>query len=216
MRRCTRKFSRGLSDDFDSVFGKRFARAYEQAMQELAPRPKERNGTTGHDGGCRHHRARGCVPGGLRRWLMLACLLSPPPPARRAAARSLPLASGSADQKRRSDPACATPVAVHLYQLAATQKFANADVFALVDHEQATLGADISAPNNSCIKPAETAGDQAGPENAARRRSASSVLFHDIDHAQWRASAPVAASGATQARAGRGKAFRVAQAGRIH
>ena len=30
----------GLSDDFDSVFGKRFARAYEQAMQELTARQK--------------------------------------------------------------------------------------------------------------------------------------------------------------------------------
>jgi type VI secretion system FHA domain protein len=33
---------RTLSDDFDSVFGKRFAQAYEQAMQELLARPKQR------------------------------------------------------------------------------------------------------------------------------------------------------------------------------
>jgi type VI secretion system FHA domain protein len=33
---------RGLSDDFDSVFGKRFALAYEQAMQELLARQKNR------------------------------------------------------------------------------------------------------------------------------------------------------------------------------
>jgi type VI secretion system FHA domain protein len=32
--------SRGLSDDFDSVFGKSFARAYEQAMQELTAKQK--------------------------------------------------------------------------------------------------------------------------------------------------------------------------------
>ena len=31
---------RGLSDDFDSLFGKRFALAYEQAMQELLARQK--------------------------------------------------------------------------------------------------------------------------------------------------------------------------------
>jgi predicted component of type VI protein secretion system len=33
---------RGLSDDFDSLFGKRFALAYEQAMQELLARPENR------------------------------------------------------------------------------------------------------------------------------------------------------------------------------
>jgi type VI secretion system protein ImpI/type VI secretion system protein len=32
---------RGLSDDFDSLFGKRFALAYEQAMQELTARPSD-------------------------------------------------------------------------------------------------------------------------------------------------------------------------------
>ena len=36
------EIARGLSDDFDSVFGKSFARAYEQAMNELSKRtPKE-------------------------------------------------------------------------------------------------------------------------------------------------------------------------------
>jgi type VI secretion system protein ImpI len=35
---------RGLSDDFDSVFGKRFALAYEQAMEELLARQKHRGG----------------------------------------------------------------------------------------------------------------------------------------------------------------------------
>ena len=33
---------RGLSDDFDSLFGKRFALAYEQAMEELLRRQKSR------------------------------------------------------------------------------------------------------------------------------------------------------------------------------
>ena len=39
---------RDLSDDFDSVFGKRFALAYEQAMEELVARQKNR-GMTGDD-----------------------------------------------------------------------------------------------------------------------------------------------------------------------
>jgi type VI secretion system FHA domain protein len=38
------KVSEGLSDDFDSVFGKSFARAYEQAMQELTARQKPDRG----------------------------------------------------------------------------------------------------------------------------------------------------------------------------
>ena len=34
--------TRALSDDFDSVFGKAFARAYEQALHEVTSREEER------------------------------------------------------------------------------------------------------------------------------------------------------------------------------
>ena len=33
---------RALADDFDSAFGKAFARAYEEALREVAARPEDR------------------------------------------------------------------------------------------------------------------------------------------------------------------------------
>ncbi len=42
MRPLHAEILRNLSDDFDSVFGKRFALAYEQAMEELLVREKHR------------------------------------------------------------------------------------------------------------------------------------------------------------------------------
>ena len=35
-RQCTRRVSQALVDDFDSVFGKAFARAYERAVAEIS------------------------------------------------------------------------------------------------------------------------------------------------------------------------------------
>ena len=35
-RQCTRRVSQALVDDFDSVFGKAFARAYERAIAEIS------------------------------------------------------------------------------------------------------------------------------------------------------------------------------------
>jgi len=101
--------------------------------------------------------------------------------------------TGSADQNPAADGA-ARPVAVHLYQLAATQKFTNADVFALVEHEQATLGADDLDSSQFVLKPSEKQDVKQKLKTGAQALGVV-VWFHDIDKAQWRASAPVAASG---------------------
>lgn len=86
------------------------------------------------------------------------------------------------------------PVAVHLYELAATQKFATADVFALTDHKQATLGTDDLGSTDFVITPSEK---QVIKQDLKPGTKAVGVLalFYDIDNAQWRASAPVAANG---------------------
>ena len=88
-------------------------------------------------------------------------------------------------------------MAVHLYQLAATQKFANADVFALVEREQATLGPDDLGSNEFVLKPSEK---QEVKQDLKPGTKALGVVawFYDIDNSQWRASAPVAANGPTK------------------
>ncbi len=132
-----------------------------------------------------------------RSLLRLACLLplavgrcgSPPPP---PAVLSLTI-KGSADQN--TDPTGhASPVAVHLYQLATTAKFERSDFFALTEREQATLGQDVLASEEVLLAPGET-------QTITRELKKGTqsvglvVLFRDIDHAKWRVFAPVAASG---------------------
>jgi type VI secretion system protein VasD len=104
--------------------------------------------------------------------------------------------TGSADQNPGAEGK-PQPVAVHLYQLAATQKFAAADVFALVEREKATLGQDDLDSSTIVLKPSEK---QAMKQEMKAGTQALGVVvfFYDIDHAQWRASAPVAASGLTK------------------
>jgi type VI secretion system protein VasD len=121
---------------------------------------------------------------------LAACGGPPPPPPPPVLELSV---TGSADQNP-SAAGTPTPVAVHLYQLAATQKFAKADVFALVEHEQATLGADDLGSSDFVLKPSEKQ-DQKQELKAGTKALGVVVLFYDIDNAQWRASAPVAASG---------------------
>ena len=104
--------------------------------------------------------------------------------------------TGSADQNPAADGS-ARPVAVHLYQLAGMSKFSNADVFAIVEHEQATLGSDDLGSSQSVLRPSEK------QEMKQDLKPGTKVLgvvvwFHDIDNAEWRASAPVAANGPTK------------------
>jgi type VI secretion system protein VasD len=101
--------------------------------------------------------------------------------------------TGSADQNPSSDGK-PRPVSIHLYQLAATQKFANADVFALVEHEKATLGQDDLDSSEIILKPSEKQEIKQALK-AGTEALGVVAFFYDIDNAKWRASAPVAASG---------------------
>ena len=123
--------------------------------------------------------------------MLAACASSPPPPA------VLELAvTGSAGQN--PDPAGApAPVAVRLYQLSSTQKFAQADIFALIEREQATLGSDLLGSDGFVLVPSEKR-DVKQPLKAGTQVLGVVTLFRDIDRAQWRASAPVAISGPTK------------------
>ncbi len=112
----------------------------------------------------------------------------PPPPA------VLDLAiSGAADQNPDKGGG-AEPVAVHLYELASTAKFERADVFALTEREQATLGLDVLASEEFVLSPSEKRSVKREFKKGTQFLGVA-VLFQDIDQAQWRAVAPVAASG---------------------
>jgi type VI secretion system protein VasD len=111
----------------------------------------------------------------------------PPPPTLEL------MATASADLNPGADKT-PQPVAVHLYQLAATQKFSKADVFALTEHEQATLGADDLGSTDFVIKPSEKLLIKQDLK-AGTQAVGALALFYDIDNAEWRASAPVAANG---------------------
>lgn len=104
--------------------------------------------------------------------------------------------TGSADLNPGTDGS-AQPVAVHLYQLAGTDKFSNADVFTLIEHEQATLGADDLSSTTIVLKPSEKQEVKQDLKTGTKALGVV-VYYRDIDNAQWRASAPVAANGVSK------------------
>ena len=104
---------------------------------------------------------------------------------------------GGADQN--PDPSGkAAPIAVKVYQLAATAKFSSSDWTALTEQEAATLGQEEAAPSQQfVVAPGETQS-----QTIALKTGVTNIgivaLYRDIDHAQWRAMAPAADSGPTK------------------
>jgi len=134
-------------------------------------------------------------------WLLAACSSKPPPP---PTPPVLDLAvTGSAEQNPNA-AGVATPVAVHLYQLSSTAKFERADVYALIEREQATLGSDVLDSIEFVLVPSEKRAVKQDVK-AGTKALGVVVLFQNIDQAQWRASAPVAANGPTKLLLGVGK-----------
>jgi type VI secretion system protein VasD len=104
--------------------------------------------------------------------------------------------TGGAEQN--PDPAGKpAPVAVRLYQLTATAKFERSDWTSLTEHEQATLGQDDAGSEEVVISPGQTLTKTIELKNGVQSLGVV-VLYRDIDHAQWRAEAPVATSGPTK------------------
>ena len=125
---------------------------------------------------------------------MVLCLLlaacGPPPPA----VLTLTVRAG-ADQN--PNPAGQpTPVAIHLYQLAATTKFDRAEVFALLERAAATLGDELSGSDIVIFAPGETKTVTKTLKPGVQALGVA-VAFRAIDRATWRVSAPVAPSGPT-------------------
>lgn len=123
-------------------------------------------------------------------WLARCGSAPPPPPS-----LDLTITAG-ADQN--PDPAGQpAPVAIRLYQLASDTAFARADVFALTDHESATLGLDDLGSEEIIIAPGERR-SIVHPLKPGARILGVAALFRDIDRATWRAQAPLAEHGPTR------------------
>ena len=113
---------------------------------------------------------------------------SPPPPA----VLTLTVIGG-ADQNPDASGQGAT-VAVRLFQLKSNAGFERADVFALTEREQQTLGTEGLGSEEFVIKPGESRTITRELKPGAQFIG-TAVLFRDIDRARWRGIAPVAASG---------------------
>ena len=133
----------------------------------------------------------------LRRTTLLAPLLllarcgsSPPPPP----VLALTIEAGP-DQN--PDPAGhAEPIAIRIYQLASLGAFSRADVFALIDRQAETLGADYLASDEVLVAPGER--QQMTRDLKPNTRFIGAIaLFRAIDQATWRVDVAAAATGPT-------------------
>jgi type VI secretion system protein VasD len=100
---------------------------------------------------------------------------------------------GGADQNP-SPQGKPNSVAVRIYQLSSVGKFNSADVFALTEREEQTLGSDRLDSELIVLKPGEIQTITRELKPAARYLGVV-VLFRDIDRAQWRSTVSVAATG---------------------
>jgi len=86
------------------------------------------------------------------------------------------------------------PVAVRLFELNGTAKFERADVFALTEREQQTLGAEGQGSEEFVLRPGETRTVTRELKKGVQFIGVA-VLFRDIDRSRWRVMAPVGVSG---------------------
>jgi type VI secretion system protein VasD len=117
---------------------------------------------------------------------------APKPPA----VLTLTMAGGSDQNPDPSgNPA---PLKVMVYQLGATGKFESSDWTALTEQEVPTLGQDeTAAAQPFVIGPGETQ-TKTFEMKSGTQAIGIVALYRDIDHATWRADAPVADSGPTK------------------
>lgn len=91
----------------------------------------------------------------------------------------------------------AVSVAVRLYSLNASGRFASADIYSLMQREAQVLGAETAGSEEVVVRPGETRKITLMPKPGVRFLGVA-VLFRDIDRAQWRALSPIAESGLTR------------------
>jgi type VI secretion system protein VasD len=124
--------------------------------------------------------------------LLIGVAAAPPPP---PAVLTLTIVAG-ADQN--PDPSGRpAPVAVRLFELNGTAKFERADVFALTEHEQQTLGTDSQGSEEFVLAPGETRTITRELKKGVEFVGFA-VLFRDIDRSRWRVIAQVGVSGPTK------------------
>lgn len=124
--------------------------------------------------------------------LFAAVAAAPPPP---PAVLTLTIIAGP-DQN--PDPSGRpAPVAVRLFELNGTAKFERADVFALTEREQQTLGNEGQGSEEFVLRPGETRSVTRELKKGVQFVGVA-VLFRDIDRSRWRAIAPVGVSGPTK------------------
>jgi type VI secretion system protein VasD len=111
--------------------------------------------------------------------------------------------TGTADQNPDT-AGRASPVAVRIYQLAATAKFEQADVFALKDHEMQTLGPESMGSQEVLISPGDTKTVKVDLKPMVSSIGVA-VMYRDIDAAKWRATESAAPNGPTNLTATVGK-----------
>jgi type VI secretion system protein VasD len=88
-------------------------------------------------------------------------------------------------------------VALRLYTLNDRARFETADAYGLMDRENAVLGDERLGSEEIVVRPGETRKVTMTPKPGVRFLGVA-VLFHDIDRAQWKTIAPIAASGTTR------------------
>ena len=123
---------------------------------------------------------------------LAGCGLTSRPP--KPAVLDLAISAG-ADQNPESDGHPA-PVGIKLFQLGGTGAFERADVFALMN-DASSLGADLLASETVSVNPGQTLRVHRLLKPGAQFLGVA-VLFRDIDHATWRATAPLAPNGPTR------------------
>ena len=108
----------------------------------------------------------------------------PPPPV------NLDLAISAGADQNPDSAGKGSPVKVFLFQLNATGKFEKADVFALAERAQATLGTEMLAVEDFVLAPGENRSIQRELKTGTQFIG-TVVFFRDIDRATWRGISPV-------------------------
>jgi type VI secretion system protein VasD len=119
------------------------------------------------------------------------CAPAPPPPP------VLTLTIKGTAEQNPDAAGRASPVAVRVYQLSGTAKFEQSDVFALKDNEAKTLGPEEATGSQEfLIAPADSKTVTIDLKPMVSSIGIA-VMYRDIDHAKWRATAAAAAHGPT-------------------
>lgn len=121
---------------------------------------------------------------------LAACSHSPPPPPPPTIVELTITAAPAINPDVNGQP---SPIALRIYQLAAASAFERADFFPLYQNDAAVLGADLVGRDEITVSPSQTVSLTLQPK-AATKLLGFIAAFRNIDRADWRTTAPVAAN----------------------